>query len=206
MPVIYLLTICLLASKCSRICVSLIRNANQQKVSSIPLEINAFYVQTLTLDAFFFVFISFCDSDNITQCNQQLPQSAAIVTRGGVENTMLEAKAKDTKKLRSQGQGQPFRGQTLSRPRTGMLEAKNKDQGQKRKCSPKKKGLRKFFQAISKFKKKGLQKFFQAFSSKKRLLKFFFRRSAKFQQSKKKCCPKKVQNFNNPKKGQFSRT
>ena len=28
------------------------------------------------------------------------------------------------KKIRGQGQGQPFRGQTLSRPRTGMLEAK----------------------------------------------------------------------------------
>ena len=46
------------------------------------------------------------------------------------------------KKIRGQGhkkirsQGQPFRGQTLSRPRTGMLEAK--DQGHKRKCSPKK--------------------------------------------------------------------
>ena len=43
-------------------------------------------------------------------------------TRGGVEDTRLEAK--DTRKIRGQGQGQPFRGQTLSRPRTGMLEAK----------------------------------------------------------------------------------
>ena len=60
-----------------------------------------------------------------------------ITIRGGVEDTRLEAKAKakDTKKIR--GQGQPFRGQTLSRPRTGMLEAKAKDQGHKRKCSPK---------------------------------------------------------------------
>ena len=41
--------------------------------------------------------------------------------RGGVEDTRLEAK--DTKKI--QGQGQPFRGQTLSRPRTGMLEAQD---------------------------------------------------------------------------------
>ena len=40
----------------------------------------------------------------------------------------------------SQGQGQPFRGQNLSRPRTGMLEAKAKDTGAK-----KKKGLQKFF-------------------------------------------------------------
>ena len=44
--------------------------------------------------------------------------------RGGVEDTRLDAKAKDTKKIRGQSQGQPFRGQTLSRPRTGMLEAK----------------------------------------------------------------------------------
>ena len=69
--------------------------------------------------------------------------------RGGVEDTRLEAKAKakDTKKIRGQGQGQPFRGQNLSRPRTGMLEAK--DQGHRRKCSPKKKVFKNFFQAIS---------------------------------------------------------
>ena len=52
-------------------------------------------------------------------------QLGEVITRGGVEDTKLEAKAKDTKKIR--GQGQPFRGQTLSRPRTGMLEAKAKD-------------------------------------------------------------------------------
>ena len=50
-----------------------------------------------------------------------------VVSRGGVKDIRLEAKAKDTKKIR--GQGQPFRGQTLSRPRTGMLKAK--DQGHK---------------------------------------------------------------------------
>ena len=82
-----------------------------------------------------------------------------LIARGGVEDTRLEAKAKDTKKIRGQGQGQgqPFRGQTLSRPRTGMLEAKAKDQGHKRKCSPKKKKKKvftKIFQAISKKKKK----------------------------------------------------
>ena len=44
------------------------------------------------------------------------------------------------KKIRSQEQ--PFRGQTLSRPRTEMLEAK--DQGHKRKCSPKKRSSPKF--------------------------------------------------------------
>ena len=70
-----------------------------------------------------------------------------IVTRGGVEDTRLEAKAKakDTKKIRGEGQGQPFRRQTLSRPRTGMLEAKAKDQGHSRKHSPKKRSSKKFF-------------------------------------------------------------
>ena len=70
-------------------------------------------------------------------------------TRGGVEDTRLEAKAKDTKKIR--GQGQPFRGQTLSRPRTGMLEAKAKDQGHKAQVLSKKK----------KKKKRSSQKFFK---------------------------------------------
>ena len=82
-------------------------------------------------------------------------------TRGGVEDTRLEAKAKDTKKIR--GQGQPFWGQTLSRPRTGMLEAKAKDQGHKRKCSPKK-GLHKNFLSDlqkKKKKKRSSQKFFR---------------------------------------------
>ena len=48
-----------------------------------------------------------------------------LTVRGGIQDTRLEAKAKDTKKIRGQGQEQPFRGQTLSRPRTGMLEAKD---------------------------------------------------------------------------------
>ena len=43
---------------------------------------------------------------------------------------------------KTRGQGQPFRGQTLSRPRTGMLETKAKDTG------------------VSVLPKKGLQKFF----------------------------------------------
>ena len=61
--------------------------------------------------------------------------------------------AKDTKKIRGQGQGQPLRGQTLSRPRTGMLKAKAKDQGKRGKCSPKKKVFNKIFQTISKREK-----------------------------------------------------
>ena len=84
-----------------------------------------------------------------------------VSIRGGVEDTRLEAKAKDTKKIRGHGQGQPFRGQNLSRPRTGMLEAK--DQGHKRKCSPKKQKKRssqKFFKRSS--WKNAFQKIFQA--------------------------------------------
>ena len=126
-----------------------------------------------------------------------------IIDRGGVEDTRLEAKAKakDTKKIRGQGQGQPFRGQTLSRPRTGMLEAKAKDQGHKAQVLSKKKKKKvftKIFQAISK-KKKVFTKIFQAISTKKRFPKNF------------STAP---QNFNFPKNtavleprtGQFSRT
>ena len=59
-------------------------------------------------------------------------------------------------KARNQGQGQPFRGQTLSRPRTGILEAKN--QGHKRKCSPKKRFSKNFFK---RFPKKTSKKVFK---------------------------------------------
>ena len=103
-------------------------------------------------------------------------------SRGGVEDTRLEAKAKDTKKIRGQGQGQPFRGQTLTRPRTGMLEAKAKDQGHKAKCSPKKKkkGLHKNFSGDLQ-KKKGLHKNFsgdlQKKKKKKRSSQKFFKQS-----------------------------
>ena len=64
------------------------------------------------------------------------------------------------KKFRGQGQGQPFRGKTLSRPRTGMLEAKD----QEHKCSQKKRkysahyiyrtinnGIKLFVKCIAKF-------------------------------------------------------
>ena len=144
-----------------------------------------------------------------------------VVSRGGVEDTRLEAKAKakDTKKIR--GQGQPFRGQTLSRPRTGMLEAKAKDQGHKAQVLSKKKKKKvftKIFQAISKKKKKkkkkGLHKNFSGDLQKKKKVftKIFLAISTK------KRFPKNFstapQNFNFPKNsavleprtGQFSRT
>ena len=55
------------------------------------------------------------------------------------------------KKIQGHGQGQPFRGQTLSRPRTGMLEAKDRNaRGE---------GPRTQAQVLS--KKKSSQKFFK---------------------------------------------
>ena len=104
------------------------------------------------------------------------------------------------KKIRGQGQGQPFRGQTLSRPRTGMLEAKAKDQGHKRKCSPKKKKkvFTKIFQAISK-KKKVFTKIFQAISTKTRFPKNFSSAPQNFNNSKTSAVLE-------PRTGQFSRT
>ena len=101
-----------------------------------------------------------CLHDNASTYLKNLINSLSIsldITRGVVEDTRLEAKAKESKKI--QGQGQHFQGQNLLRPRTGMLEAKAQDQGRKRKCSPKKsfsgdlkKCLRKFsarFPALS---------------------------------------------------------
>ena len=129
-------------------------------------------------------------------------------TRGGVEDTRLEAKAKakDTKKIRGQGQGQgqPFRGQTLSRPRTGMLEAKAKDQGHKAQVlsKKKKKGLHKNFSGdLQKKKKKkkkkkiGLHKNFSGDlqkkkKKKKRSSQKFFRRSKKKKKKKKRSSQK----------------
>ena len=122
----------------------------------------------------------------------------SIVARGGVEDTRLEAKAKDTKKIR--GQGRPFQGQTLSRPRTGMLEAK--DQGHKRKCSPKKnkRSSQKFFRRFpKKKKKKGLHKNFSSDLHKISFPKNFSTASQNFNNSKNSAVLE-------PRTGQFSRT
>ena len=103
------------------------------------------------------------------------------------------------KKIRGQGQGQPFRGQTLSRPRTEMLEAK--DQGHKRKCSPKekKKGLHKNVSGDLLKKKKGFPKIFQAISTKRRFPKNFSSTPQNFNNSKNSAVLE-------PRTGQFSRT
>ena len=104
-----------------------------------------------------------------------------VTPRGGVEDTRLETKAKDTKKIRGQGQGQPFQEQTLSRPRTGMLEAKAKDQGPSASALQKKK------------------RFFQAISTKKRFPKNFSTASQNFNNSKNSAVLE-------PRTGQFSKT
>ena len=131
---------------------------------------------------------------------------SVLVSRGGVEDTRLEAKAKakDTKKIRGQGQGQgqPFRGQTLSRPRTGMLEAKAKDQGHKAQVLSKKKKKRssqKFFRRSPKKKKKVFTKIFQAISTKKRFPKNFSTAPQNFNFPKNSAVLE-------PRTGQFSRT
>ena len=123
-----------------------------------------------------------------------------VITRGGVEDTRLEAKAKDTKKIRGQGQGQgqPFREQTLSRPRTGMLEAKAKDTSAS--ALQKKKGLHKNFSGdLKKKKKKVFTKIFQAISTKKRFPKNFSSAPQNFNNSKNTAVLE-------PRTGQFLRT
>ena len=97
------------------------------------------------------------------------------LSRGGVDDTRLEAKAKNAKKI------------PRPRPRTDPLEAK--DQGHRRKCSPKrKKSLQKFFSGV-----KGPQNFFLRQSpleeNKKTVfanfLQSFWRFPTKFQRFKK---------------------
>ena len=75
----------------------------------------------------------------------QLP-NAAIIFRGGVEDTNLEAKAKDTKKIRGQGQRQE-----CSRPRTKDTNAN---------VFLRKKVLKVFFGRSPKKKKRSRKTFF----------------------------------------------
>ena len=77
----------------------------------------------------------------------------SIANRVGVEDTRLDAKAKDTKKIR--GQGQPFRGQTLSRPRS-----RTKDTSASALQKKKKRSSQKFFRRFKKKRKRSSQKFF----------------------------------------------
>ena len=74
-------------------------------------------------------FISYSVHANLSKYTTTVPEVESR-TQGS------RPRPRTQKKTRGQGQQQPFRGQTLSRPSIGMLEAK--DQGHKRKCSPKK--------------------------------------------------------------------
>ena len=82
-----------------------------------------------------------------------------------------------------------------------MLEAKAKDQGHMRKCSPKKKrkSLHKNFLGDLQKKKKVFTKIFQAISTKKRFPKNFSSASQNFNSSKNSAVLE-------PRTGQFSRT
>ena len=101
-------------------------------------------------------------------------------------------------KARGQGQGHkknPRPRPSTVFPRTDPLEAKDRNargqsQGPRTQAQvfSKKKVFKIFFRRST--KKKVFKNFFQAFSNKKRLLKFLLRRSTKFQQFKKKCCPR----------------
>ena len=66
------------------------------------------------------------------------------ISRGGVEDTRLEAKAKDTKKIRGQGQGPRTQAQVLSK--------KKKKRSSKKffRRSPQKNVFQKIFQALHK--------------------------------------------------------
>ena len=83
-------------------------------------------------------------SDTNREANEQRwSQGHKARGQGQEHKKKSEAEVKDSlsedRTSRGQGQGQPFLGQNLSRPRTGMLKAK--DRGHRSKRSPKKKGL-----------------------------------------------------------------
>ena len=76
---------------------------------------------------------------------------------------IVSVKQRWSRGLKALGQGQGQKKISRPRPRTDPLEAKAKDQGHRRKCSPKKKGLQKnFFSGdlyLRKPKKRSLQIF-----------------------------------------------
>ena len=107
-----------------------------------------------------------------------------VIVRGGVEDTRLEAKAKDTKKIEakdslSEDRHSRGQGQECSRPRPRTKDTRAR-------ALQKKKVFPKIFQAISekkktkKNKKKGLHKNFSSDPHEKTSSKKFFKRSTKF--------------------------
>ena len=150
-------------STCSSIYMltSLLRIFTKEKEKQCHFIVNNFMNQPTNRNILWDVTRSRVSARKFINLTESWPTRLFAITvtyRGGVEDTRL--KAKDTKKIRGQGQGQPFRGQTLSRPRTGMLEAK--DQGHKAQVLSKKKKKRssqKFFKRSP--RKNVFQKIFQ---------------------------------------------
>ena len=126
--------------------------------------------------------------------NTFVPRNGYVNNRGGVEDTRLEAKAKDTKK-------NPRPRTAL--PRTDPTEAKDRNaQGQGSRTQalvlfPPKKVLRKNFQAIS--EKKVFRKNFRAISRKNRLPNNFSGAPQTFNYTKNSAVLE-------PRTGQFSKT
>ena len=132
-----------------------------------------------------------CYSENNLICNVSVSVSyfsflaeickLAVAARGGVEDTRLEAK--DTKKIRGQGQGQPFRGQTLSRPRPRTQA-----------------------QVLSKEKKRSSQKFFRRSPKKKKVFTKIQRFPNNFSSASQNFNNSKNSAVLEPRTGQFSGT
>ena len=115
-------------------------------------------------------------------------------SRVGIENTRLEAK--DTKKTRGEGQGPPFQGQTLSRPRTGRSRSRPRTKHTNASVFQKK-GLQIFFSGVLQ-KKKIFTKNFRAISKKEKVSKNFFLAFSK-KSSVEKNFSADLQNFNHSK-------
>ena len=132
--------------------------------------------------------------------NINVQYTDVITTRGGVEDTRLEAKAKDTKKSKaksknslSEDRHSRGQGQECSRPRP-----RTKDTSASA-LQKKKKVFTKIFQAISKKINKVFRKNFQAIFTKKRFPKNFSGAPQNFNNSKNTAVLE-------PRTGQFSRT
>ena len=141
-----------------------------------------------------------CNADYIfSDCNEKIVQ-LEVNTRGGVEDTRLEAKAKVTKKSEakakdrlSEDRHSGGQGQECSRPRP-----RTKDTSAS--ALQKKRSSQKFFRrSRKKNRKKVFTKIFQAISTKKRFPKNFSSAPQNFNNSKNSAVLE-------PRTGQFSRT
>ena len=107
--------------------------------------------------------VAFCvQGERHVGSKMEVDCSSHRLCKSEVESRTQGSRPRPRTQKKIRGQGQPFRGQTLLRPRTGMFEAKAKDRGHKRKCSTKKKkrSSQKFFRRSP--QKNVFQKIFQA--------------------------------------------